>query len=268
MAEYLHKISELRNRFQYEPETGWMYWKDVPFIEWARGHGQAKQGFYQRWRREKAGKRVRFHFSGDKAVARLYYRSMSYTGPRLAWALYYGAHPEDDEKIITLNGDPRDLSIDNLGKVSDRQYYEERVQQLKDRRSSPYRSPHPSWFSPEKLRMWFDYDPHGGEIYWEHLSWTDWKKMNRGLRSTPEAYEEYIYKLPDTPVEFRIDRRGDQVIDLKHKAYERKLLSYALKEGAHIPDICYLYHRDGDETNFRWDNIGMTYRDDVDPDAD
>jgi hypothetical protein len=268
MAEYLHKISELRNRFQYDPETGWMHWRDLPFIEWARGHGQAKQGHYMRWRREKANKRVKFSYTTPTSVARLRYRSVSYTGPRLAWALYHGAHPEDDEKIVTLNGDPRDLAIKNLGKMSDRDFYLQTRDRVRQNRKCEYRAPQPSWYSPQKLRRWFDYNSHTGDLYWQDMGWKEWRSFHRSDRFGPEQYEEYMYNLADTLVEFRKDRRGDQVINLKNCVYERKLLSYALKEGNHIPDICYLYHRDGDETNFRWENIGMTYRDDIDPDAD
>lgn len=268
MAEYLHKISELRNRFQYDPETGWMYWRDLPFIEWARGHGQAKQGHYMRWRREKANKRVKFSYTTPGSVARLRYRSVSYTGPRLAWALYYGVHPEDNEKIVTLNGDPRDLAIKNLSRVSSRDFYQSLVGKVKASRKSDYREPQMTWLTPPKLAVWFDYEPHTGDIFWQYLSWSEWKTLHRGRRADPDRYETYLDTRSETKVEFRKDRRGDQVINLKNCVYERKLLSYALKEGDHIPDICYLYHRNGDETDFRWENIGMTYRDDIDPDAD
>jgi hypothetical protein len=268
MAEYLHPVSILRKHFRYEPDTGWMFWRDMPFIEWAVGNYRAKQGHYYKWRREKAGKRVRFHFHNFTSVARLHFRSVTYTGPRLAWALHYGVHPEDDERVVTINGDSRDLSVNNLSKLSAREHYMDIVGRVRDARKSEYRSPQPSWMKPEMLRIWFDYDPSSGDIYWQHMGWAEWKRRNRGAQSSVDRYETYLHSKAETLVEFKKDRRGDQVISLRSNVYERKLLSYALKEGSHIPDICYLYHRNGDDTDFRWENIGMTYRDDVDLDAD
>lgn len=268
MAEYLHKISELRNRFRYDSKTGWVFWKDVPFIEWARGNSRAKQGYYRKWKREKAGKIVRFHYVNPRVVGRLSYRTVSYTAPRLVWALHYGKHPAVDDKIIQINGDPRDLRIENLTRISKADHYRETLTKIRGAKKLQYREPQRSWLTPKRLRMWFDYNPHTGDVYWQDIGWSQWKELNRGPRADPELYEEYMYNQADTLVEFRKDKRGDQVVDLKHKVYERKLLSYALKEGDHIPDICYLYHRNGDETDFRWENIGMTYRDDIDPDAD
>lgn len=268
MAEYLHKISELRNRFRYDPDTGWIFWRDLPFIDWARGHTNAKQGHYMRWRREKAGKRVIFSYTTPGSVARLRYRGVSYTGPRLAWALHYGVHPEADEKITTVNGDSKDLAARNLAKVSARDFYRSVVGRVKEARRSDYRGPQVSWLAPAKLALWFSYDPDTGDILWQHISWPQWRRLHRGRQAGADSYETYLKTRSGTPVEFRKDRRGDQVVTLKTAAYERKLLSYALVEGEHIPDICYLYHMNGDPTDFRWENIGMTYRDDIDPEAD
>jgi hypothetical protein len=260
MPEYVHSIAELRNRFSYDPDKGVIRWRDVPFIEWARGRPQSKQGFYLRWRREKANKLVKF-----TAKNQLMYRTVAYSAPRLAWALHYGKHPSDDVRVLTKDGNPENLKIDNIECVTERQYGFRVQAALVEKKKKKYRDV-PRYVQPaEVLRKWFYYNPTTGNLHWDDIGWKDWKRFNK--KTSADAHDLWLHEKADKVVEFYPGRNGDQVLKFKSVYYERRMLTFAIVRGYHITNAVYLYHKDGDETNFRMENLAMSIRGDwIDPD--
>jgi hypothetical protein len=260
MPVFVHSIAELRNRFSYDPKTGDLRWRDVPFIEWARGRAQSKQGFYLRWRREKAGKRVKF-----TAKNQLSYRTACYSAPRLAWALHYGKHPEEKVRVVTKDGNPENLKIDNLEIVTDQVYGIRAAQALSEKKKKKYRDVPKYKQRASVLRKWFYYNPTTGNLHWDDIGWKDWKRLNK--KTNADAHDLWLHEMADKVVEFYTGRNGDQVLKFKQVYYERKMLTFAIVRGYHITNAVYLYHKDGDETNFRIENLAMSIRGDwVDPD--
>jgi hypothetical protein len=267
MPEYVHSIAELRNRFSYNPETGVILWRDVDFLHWARGRAQAKQGYYQKWRREKAGKPVQFQ-SSKNSVGKIYYRGVSYMAPRLAWALHYGKHPAETVRIRPKDGNWKNLRPDNLIKMSEDAYYRDFYAKMREKRGSKkYRDVPEVKHDAEKLQQWMYYNPTTGNLHWEDIGWKDWKKLNR--KTTPDAHDDWQYNMADQPIQFRVNKAGDQLMSFKGSTYERKMLTFAIARGFHINNAVYLYHADGDETDFRIENLMVGLRGDwVDPDEE
>jgi hypothetical protein len=264
MPTFVHSIAELRNRFSYNPKTGLIRWRDVPFIEWARGRAQSKQGHYLRWRREKAGKIVKFTSKNQ-----IFHRKACYSAPRLAWALHYGSHPGEGFRVISKDGDPTNTKIDNLERVSDKVYGIRVAQALseKKKKDNKYRDVPKYKQSAEILRKWMVYNPTTGNLHWDDIGWKDWKKFNK--RTSPDAHDLWLHEMADKVVEFYPGRNGDQVLKFKGVYYERKMLTFAIVRGYHITNAVYLFHKDGDETNFRIENLKVSVRGDwVDPDEE
>lgn len=262
MPVFLHSIAELRNRFSYEPDKGVIRWREVPFIEWARGRPQSKQGFYRIWLREKAGKPVKF-----TAKNQLSYRTANYSAPRLAWALHYGKHPEDKVRIVPKDGDPTNIKLDNLEKITDREYGFRVLKSLRDKKKSKHRDVPRYKQSAKILQKWFYYNRETGDLHWNDIRWKDWKKLNK--KTHADAHDIWLHEKADKVVEFFPGRNGDQVLKFKNVYYERKMLTFAIVRGYHITNAVYLYHEDGDDQNFRIENLSMSIRGDwVDPDEE
>jgi hypothetical protein len=259
MPKYVHSVEELRNRFSYDPETGVIRWRDVPFIYWARGRPQSKQGHYLKWRREKAGKVAKF-FKNN-----IWFRGITYTAPRLAWVLHYGSHPGEKYRIVPKDKNPENLRINNLEKVTEQEFGARVRMALIESKGKKYRDVPRSVQSVKILRAWFYYDTSTGNLHWNDISWKEWKRYNK--KTTADAHDLWLHENAYKVVEFFPGRNGDQVMKFKKVYYERKVLTFAVVRGYHITNAVYLYHKDGDETNFRIENLAMSIRGDwVDPD--
>ncbi len=259
MPKYVHSVEELRNRFSYDPDTGIIRWLDVPFIYWARGRPQSKQGHYRKWKREKAGKVAKFFRNN------LWFRGITYTAPRLAWVLHYGSHPGEKYRIVPIDNNPENLRIDNLEKVTEQEYGTRVRKALAESKGKKYRDVPRSVQPVEILRAWFYFDTSTGNLHWNDIGWREWKKYNKN--TTADAHDLWLHENAYKIVQFHKGRNGDQVLKFKGVYYERKMLTFAIMRGYHITNAVYIYHADGDENNFRWPNLKLSIRGDwIDPD--
>lgn len=104
MYDFSMDIDYLRETVSYDPESGGMFWLQRP-----KYHFKGTKG-YNLWKTRFAGKAP--GSLDQKGYKRIPINGKVYRAHRLAWAVYYGEHP--DGEVDHINGDPADNRIANL----------------------------------------------------------------------------------------------------------------------------------------------------------
>jgi hypothetical protein len=255
MSETLHAVSELRNRFVYNSESGDLYWRRVSFPEWARGKPRPSMKRYDLWLRTLGGQLVRPQKVNGVPV--VLFRSRPYTLARLVWALHYGAHPPDDRYVVPANGDVLDMHSDNLLLLDSaglRQYRASRKRgEVKGNRTHLP--------DPELLQTWLSY--RDGELYYRPVPFEVYEARYRG--ASMDDYARWLKGSADRvlPTQGRVPR-----VQFGTRRYNKADMVFSVCRGFHLIAQADLVHADGDPKNCRIENLRVELPEGFDLDED
>ena len=107
-------VELLRTLLRYEPETGYLFWKERP-VSMFKDHGgrYTAEWSHKTFNQKHAGKRALTALT-DKGYCSGGIFGRVYTAHRVAWALHHGSWPSDGLEIDHINRDRQDNRIENL----------------------------------------------------------------------------------------------------------------------------------------------------------
>lgn len=251
MAEILHSVSELRNRFDYDPVGGALRWRPVSFDIWARGKLRPSVARYETWRCKYAGQPVAVKLR--TGVPSVLYRERVYMLGRLLWALSKGVHPTDRQFVVFRNGRHTDTRFDNLQVVGLGGLRRLRVQ--RQRGEVPNSRAHIP--DANVLERWLRY--RDGELYWQPVSFDEF--TGRYKAATWPEHEGWLHKHADKQLENTNSRRPPQKVLYGTRRLSKADLVFAVVRGFVLPDGVELEHIDGDWRNCRPENLRVRYPD-------
>jgi hypothetical protein len=249
MAEILHSVSELRNRFEYDPVGGTLRWRPAGYALWSKGKPRPSLVRYETWRRKYAGRPVEVKLRNG--VPCVLYRERVYMLGRLLWALSKGVHPTDRQFVVFRNGKHTDIRFDNLQLVGRDGLRRLRAQ--RQRGEAPTSRAHIP--DAEVLERWLRY--REGELYWQAVSLVEF--AGRYKAATWVEHEEWLHQHADQQLENINSRRPPQKVLYGTRRLSKADLVFAVVRGFVLPDGVELVHVDGNWRNCRYENLRIHY---------
>lgn len=249
MAQAIHSVAELRNRFFYDADTGELRWRRVDFPTWSRGKLSPSRARYENWLRDFGGQPVTVKLLGG--VPAVYHRKRPYMVPRLLWALSTGEHPPEGAYVLLKNGDQSDFRASNLDLVAAGGLIRARAQR---RRGGGVRS---RAHIPDivVLETWLRYAE--GDLCYRAVPWADFSRRYR--RASREDHETWLLSEADKPLPQVRSRRAPLKVLFGTRPLPKAELVFAVCRGFVLPDGVELAYIDGDWRNCRIENLRVDY---------
>jgi hypothetical protein len=244
----LHSVTELRNRFFYDADTGEFRWRKVDFSVWAKGKPRPSQPRYHNWLRQFAGQPVRPTYINGVPFIR--YRERPYAIGRLLWALKNGKHPADHLFVVFRNGDSADLRGENLHLVDRGGLRRARAARARGEIASPRA------YLPrvDIVQAWLRYED--GDLFYQAVSFPEF--LRRYPTATPDKHSRWLRDNAGKALPTVRRRKAPQRVLYGTRRLSKPDLIFAACRGFYPPDGVELQHVDGDWCNCRIENLRLS----------